>query len=267
MTVASAPVSLGAQRVRQLSVPGFGIADLSFPAGLTLESHDHALTTIAVVIAGGFHGWWNGRDAHCPPGTLLVEPAGERHANRFFEQAAARVVIVQPVREAPGLHEPTSRRVRRRPEARAIAWRIHQELLRPDEVTPMAVEGLALELSASAARDGGAPSPGPALIERAMDFVEERYWQPISLSDVALALDVHPGYLARAFRRSRGHSVGSYLREVRVRRAAERLRSDTDSLAEVALAVGFADQSHLTRWFVRHVGVTPARYRSMQQRG
>jgi AraC-like DNA-binding protein len=33
----------------------------------------------------------------------------------------------------------------------------------------------------------------------------------------------------------------------------------------VALAVGFADQSHLTRWFVRYIGVTPARYRAIQR--
>jgi AraC family transcriptional regulator len=55
--------------------------------------------------------------------------------------------------------------------------------------------------------------------------------------------------------------VGTYLREVRVRRAAARLATGNESIADIALAVGFADQSHLHRWFVRLIGETPARYR------
>jgi AraC family transcriptional regulator len=72
----------------------------------------------------------------------------------------------------------------------------------------------------------------------------------------------HPAYLARAFRAAYGRPVGTYLREVRVRRAAELLGGTETAIAEVALRVGFVDQSHLTRWFVRLVGLSPAAYRA-----
>jgi AraC-like DNA-binding protein len=214
-------------------------------------------------MTGGFTGRWAGRSAECLPGTLISELAGERHDNVFDPRSGARVVAVQPESELRGLESPAWRRSGPRPEALPIAWRMGQELARPDTATPMALEGLALELCAVALRDA-APRIGQAtLANRAREIVEERYAQPIGLSDVANELAVHPGSLARAFRQQHGRSLGTFLREVRVRRAAERLVRSTESIAEVALAVGFADQSHLTRWFLPHVGVTPARYRSI----
>jgi AraC family transcriptional regulator len=67
--------------------------------------------------------------------------------------------------------------------------------------------------------------------------------------------------LAREFRACHGMSVGEYGRRVRLSWAATELVSGDRSLAEVAAEAGFADQSHFTRLFKRHVGTTPARYR------
>jgi AraC family transcriptional regulator len=71
---------------------------------------------------------------------------------------------------------------------------------------------------------------------------------------------VHPHHLARAFRRHRGASVGGTLRRLRAERGAELLRGPLP-LAEVALRVGFSDQSHFTRCFGRVYGTTPGAYR------
>jgi AraC family transcriptional regulator len=258
---ASVPVSLGAERSRRTNVPGFAIHELRFPAGLILPPHDHGATTVAVILAGAFQGHWSGRDALCPPGTLIVEPAGERHGNAFDPQSGARVVAVQPDEAQPRFDLPVSHRSQARPEALPIAWRIGQELASPDSATPMALEGLALELAAVVLRDLAPVASRPQWLWRAREMLEERYPQPIGLSDVAFELGVHPGHLARAFRQWQGMSVGAYLRQVRVRRAAERLARGSESIADIAAAVGFADQSHLARWFVPHIGVTPARYR------
>jgi len=251
------PVSLGAERTRQFAVPGFAVSDLRFPAGLTLEPHDHQRPTIAVVVSGGFDGWWSGREAPCGPGTVLVEAAGERHSNRFSARFGTRVLVVQPEGEGPIPERPGPRQ---RPDALPLAWRMGEELRSPDAVTPIALEGLALELSALAARDSRLSS-GAAWHLKAAALIQEQYTQPITLSWLAAELGVSSGHLAREFRRRHGRSVGTFVREVRVQRAAERLARSDASLAEIALAVGFADQSHLNRWFVRRMGVTPGRYR------
>ncbi len=246
--------------MRQLSVPGFDIGDMQFPGGLTLTRHDHRRATVAVVMDGGFDGWWSGRERSCGPGTLLFERAGERHANRFGKRTDTRVMIIQPVDELPALHGSGSTLPRHRPDALPIAWRLADELRCRDDVTPMALQGLALELAALAARDTAVLRRESRLVSAAA-ILEERYSQSISLSGLAAELDLDPAYLARGFRQQHGRSVGTFLRQIRIRRAAERIARDDESLAQVALAVGFADQSHLTRWFTRYLGITPARYR------
>ncbi|MFD0535866.1 helix-turn-helix domain-containing protein [Actinomadura luteofluorescens] len=64
----------------------------------------------------------------------------------------------------------------------------------------------------------------------------------------------------RAFRREYGMAPSDYQRQLRLR-AARRLLARGDAIGDVAARTGFADQSHLTRWFVRCYGTTPGGYR------
>jgi AraC family transcriptional regulator len=146
-------------------------------------------------------------------------------------------------------------------EAQALAWRAAAELRTQDDLTLIALEGLSLELLAIAGRSPDESSRTTDWLDRATEIVEEQFARPLALSVVAADVGVQPVRLARRFRARHGRSVGTYLREVRVRRAAARLADGNDSIADIALAVGFADQSHLHRWFVRLIGETPARYR------
>ena len=56
-------------------------------------------------------------------------------------------------------------------------------------------------------------------------------------------------------------SIGEYLRRLRIDRAAEQLATGSQPLAEIALAAGFADQSHFSNVFRRRVGMSPSAYR------
>ena len=71
-------------------------------------------------------------------------------------------------------------------------------------------------------------------------------------------------HLARVFKRSMGVPPHSYLIQVRVRSAHALLSMGTgqESLAELAAASGFSDQSHLTRRFKRVLGITPRQVRT-----
>jgi AraC-like DNA-binding protein len=75
--------------------------------------------------------------------------------------------------------------------------------------------------------------------------------------------DVHPGYLARAFRQHVGCSIGAYLRHLRLQRAIARLPGADETLSRISLESGFSDQPHFTRAFRRDVGMTPASLRRM----
>ncbi|HXI14462.1 MAG TPA: helix-turn-helix transcriptional regulator [Thermoanaerobaculia bacterium] len=88
--------------------------------------------------------------------------------------------------------------------------------------------------------------------------------QQISLASVAREVGVHPVHLARQFRKHYGVSVGERVRFLRVERAKELIAAGM-SLPGVALEMGFADQSHFTRTFMKLAGMSPGMYRRKSQ--
>ena len=70
-----------------------------------------------------------------------------------------------------------------------------------------------------------------------------------------------PVYLARAFKAAVGQSPHQYVLARRIERAKELLRNTDLPVVDVALSSGFSSQSHLSHWFIRQVGVSPAVYR------
>jgi AraC family transcriptional regulator len=99
-------------------------------------------------------------------------------------------------------------------------------------------------------------------IRRLLDYIEQHLGEDLSLDALAAEVGLSPLYLARAFRLAVGQSPHQYVVGRRVE-AAKRLLLDSDApIADVALAAGFSSQSHLSNWFRRTVGVSPAVYRS-----
>ena len=64
-------------------------------------------------------------------------------------------------------------------------------------------------------------------------------------------------HLSRVFRKTYHTTLGEYLNGLRVEFAFEQLKNPEADLSELALAAGFADQSHFTRVFKRITGNTP----------
>ena len=87
-----------------------------------------------------------------------------------------------------------------------------------------------------------------------------------SSGSLTCAAGVDPAHLARAFRAHYGTTAGAYLREIRVRRAADALALSSAALSQIALDGGFADQSHLTRVFGEFYGLTPRRWRALHRK-
>ena len=84
---------------------------------------------------------------------------------------------------------------------------------------------------------------------------------PISLAELAHGAGISRFQLLRGFARAMGTTPHAYVMQLRAKKARRLLAAGTLP-ADAALRAGFADQSHLTRAFVKHFGVTPARYRA-----
>jgi AraC-like DNA-binding protein len=98
------------------------------------------------------------------------------------------------------------------------------------------------------------------LAVRVRALIHDAYTQDLEAEDLAAAAGCSRFIVYRAFRGTYGMAPSEYQRQLRLR-TARRLLARGQRPAEVAAEVGFADQAHLTRWFVRSFGVTPGAYR------
>ncbi|MEJ3746788.1 AraC family transcriptional regulator [Actinomycetes bacterium KLBMP 9797] len=105
---------------------------------------------------------------------------------------------------------------------------------------------------------------GGRLITTVMSTLGDRIAAPPTLSEIACEVGLSRYQVVRAFRDAVGMPPYAWLAQHRVQRARALLRAGHRP-AEVAGLVGFADQAHLTRWFRRVLGVTPAAYRNSVQ--
>jgi AraC-like DNA-binding protein len=108
-----------------------------------------------------------------------------------------------------------------------------------------------------------AAPPASALIAgRVRTLLHDSFAAPLTATDLAEAAGCSRFVATRAFTAVYGLAPSDYQRQLRLRAARALLTSGTTTTtADVAATVGFADQAHLTRWFRRCYGVTPAAYR------
>jgi AraC-like DNA-binding protein len=261
-------VSAGASSVRRFEVTLGHLSAMRFAADTTIERHHHPQATIAVILEGGFSGSYRGGERDCQTRSVIVEPAGEQHMNRFGAVETSILTVSLEASRLGGAVEAAAGRIsfNRDPFAEQIARRAASELERPDDVTPLAVEAAALELVARMTRTARPERRAPWL-EATRELVQDRFADSLILAELAAAVGVEPERLARGFRRAYGEPLASFVRRIRVNAAASLLTATDLPIARVAGDVGFADQSHLTRWFARYLDTTPGRYRSSRRRG
>ena len=131
--------------------------------------------------------------------------------------------------------------------------------------------GIAIVARLLASARQGAPWERPKVAElarwrlkRAMDYVEARLAEPVSLADVASATGLTRMHFAAQFRAATGLRPHEYLLRRRIERAQEMLVGTRVSVLDVALSVGFQTQSHFTSVFKRFVGQPPCAWRQSQ---
>ena len=260
------PITMGSPRFRSLNLDGFVVTEAWFPAQEVLANHTHDRACVAVMLEGSFDLRFPGKAYPCPPTTVFTEPAGETHAN-YMGSRGAHVVVVQPdpagtelLRPFAGLLDQATHRHHAGVTERAA--RLARELDGGDDLSILAAEGIVLEMLVTLARlDAADTRRPPAWLLQAQDLLHAQFTHLVRTAEVARAVGVHPAHLAREFRAHFRQSLGGYVRRLRLDWAARELVRSETSLATLALAAGFADQSHFTRFFKRHTGLTPRAYR------
>jgi AraC family transcriptional regulator len=97
--------------------------------------------------------------------------------------------------------------------------------------------------------------------KRALAYIEAHLGTKIDSAEVADCVALSKSHFSRAFKQSVGCSPMAYVSARRIERAKLMMISTRERLSDIALACGFADQSHLNRYFRRIVGITPGVWR------
>lgn len=262
------PVTLGAC-LKSVKASGFVLTETTHLPNQKLPRHSHELTNIALVLGGSFTEFVTGRSIECYRHSVLIKPAGESHANTYGAKGMRCLLVeIPPARiEAMGRWSRTLDEIQhvRGETTAALAMQLCKEFHLMDEASPLAIEGLILELVAAVSRRRGRRSQRRAApwLERAREILHDDLSSPIRFTDVASTVEVHPVHLAREFRKVHGCTLGEYLRRIRIEFCCRQLLTSNMSLVEIALAAGFCNQSHFSRVFRRQTGLTPKEYASL----
>jgi AraC family transcriptional regulator len=254
--------------LRREAIAGLVLTETGYAPRTTIPRHSHSNPYICLVCAGGYTEIYGRRTRECEPHTVVFHPPGEVHTERFHDAPGRsfNIELPAPWTKRVGLLSSVLDRPLdfRGGQFASLTARLYDEFQRCDAVTPLAVEGLTLELLARAARTLERPAGErrpPAWLDQVRDLLHARFAEDLSLGEIASTAGVHPAYLSASFRRHYQCTVGDYLRQRRVE-SARRLLADTGlPLPEVARVTGFADHSHFARTFKNLTGTTPSRYR------
>jgi AraC family transcriptional regulator len=254
---------------RTTHISGFRFTEKSYETQSALPSHSHELAHFCFVLEGHYTETLGGKTEERTPSTLIFYPPDTVHAEGHHNKGRHFLIELEPWR-ANSIRDYGA--FMNGPAALHLAapgWlaaRIYREFSAMDELSMLALEGMALELMVETLRGGGGKSAersAPKWLDQARQILDDSFSNPPSLENLATAVSVHPVHLARVFRRFQQCTIGEYVRGLRIDHARHKMLTSDEPLVEIALSSGFADHTHFSRSFKRVTGMTPTAFRKV----
>jgi AraC-like DNA-binding protein len=220
--------------------------------------HDHPHHQVVLALEGQLEMEIGGQPGRVDGGRGALVPAGKLHAftgvgqNRFVTLDIGATSDAAPARllstGKPYFSVP-----------RAVA---HLLAYVGSRTGPLGAEADHLApLLAAALADTEAEARAPEAVLKAAEYMRRAYPRPITCADTAKAAGISTAHLHGLFKQWLGVTPGRYLVEIRLDHARDRLTASAEPIVEIALGVGFSEQSAFTRAFRRRFGEAPAAYR------
>ena len=269
----------GIAAVRRISRVSNGIAVHVIDVDVNPEPAwaDYSVSTLAslsvhLANAGGCAELRLKRDRPAPDGShsICFTPAGAPIWG--YTQGARRAAGIKLELDVPRVSEALGHKLItadqprsfRDDRLRRLAECLADECRRPDQFNRLYFDALAVAVCINFLRLGGERSRrrtgrlAASQVRRATDYVMEHLSEPVRLDALADLTGLSPSHFARAFKAATGLSPHQWQLNARIAKAQELLLSRSMPHAQIALEVGFAEQSHLCRVFKNMIGVSPA---------
>jgi AraC-like DNA-binding protein len=259
-------------QVEQHRTPILGVEAMTLNSNHHFPRHAHDQFGFGVIDSGAQRSWSGVGLVHALAGDVIMANPGEMHDGIPFDHKprAWRIIYFDPGFVAQELEEEMSgpfeilRPVTRDPLLAGHFTRLFACLTASPSDRLNAEENLLRSLAHILHQHGiGRSSPGrlSPCVKNAIRRLDSALEIPVTLAELAALSGVSRFQLLRGFARETGITPHAYLIQRRVRRVRQ-LLAEGRTPAQAAIEAGFADQSHMSRAFVRQVGVTPSRYQA-----
>lgn len=262
------PGQMGGLVVKAESVAGLLLTETFCPPNHRAPKHWHELFHFCLIRDGSYTEYCGRKVRECAAYSLISHPPGEAHSSLYHSRGASSLVI-EIGRSWIDLARQHSVVLEEAVYFRSgtpvwLAARLYDEFRRMDKASPLAIQGLTLELMAVASRQTAKPRERnpPRWLRRTIEILHSSFPDEPRLSSLAQAVGVHPVHLARTFRTHHNCTLGEYVRRLRVETACRKLALTDAPLSQIALSVGYCDQSHFSKNFKKSMVMTPAQYRA-----
>jgi AraC-like DNA-binding protein len=257
-------------RAKQYRSAMAGVAPMRFVSDHHFPRHSHDQFGVGVISSGGQRSWSGVGTVRALAGDVIMVNPGEIHDGAPLDGAVRewRIVYFDPAivaREADGEFAGPPEIVRPVAHDPLLAWHVTElfdsliagvsdPLEREEKLLRSIVCLFRRHGVANFVSRGSSPS-----VTRAVERIDSAPERHVSLAELAALSGVSRFQLLRAFSCQLGITPHAYVIQRRVL-LAQRFLADGQTPAQAALQAGFSDQSHMTRAFVRQVGVTPGCY-------
>ncbi len=264
------------------------VASVRSQSALPITWHAHAQFEMLFLLEGSTaYEFAGGPMVELPGGHFLVVAPNARHRGLHDVRQPASLcgILFDPLRRSANRHTPLARAdltwlrtqceefaMRAIPmsaELRRLVAQFRPQLEDLLGQKPAAAAALRLSVSAAlleAARQLSAPralEPTRA-VQAAMDCIEARYAESLSMDDVARAACCSRARLFPIFKESTGMTPHDYLQRLRVQRAQKALAETDASVTQVALDCGFTTSQYFSNVFRKFTGLAPSTFRERQ---
>ncbi len=255
----------------------FGDVKIQIIKEAPFEVHFSAQTDcIAIPVAFQDCEWSPDTDKLIREGTKLGQasfhPAGSRTYARTLERKGELIVLDLPptlraeLSDAHHIPAFDETRVLQHPLLAPLVTTLHRFAscaTASDKLAAEAISTFVLSTLAGAETQPNAKTKEtkPFDTQRCLEFIEANLADGVGLDQIAGVSGCSVYHVARLFKSEIGLSPHQYVMERRVARAREMLEAGTSPLADIAYAVGFSSQAHMTDVFRKRLGITPGAYR------
>lgn len=253
-------VCLGAA-VTYLYTTGIRVHLTSYLPDVRTEAfHWHENAHLSLVLQGGNLEKRMNTQTERLPGSVTFYQAGETHQtihkcfpathiNLELEESFFKQHLISPSKMPNGKLET--------PRISLSILKIYQELQFADALSADSIQMLTHGLMDSIT----SPTRSiPNWVQLVKQLLNDQWNEPLTLVDLARAVQLHPVTISKYFPLYFQCTIGDYVRQLRVAKAAQLIQSSTYSLTEIAFECGFADQSHFARTFRQLTGFSPKAY-------